>query len=153
MTRYKSPKALSVDDFTCMIYLMTFVVVKVCSYVTIASDLASGQPIHDLTDLAPQKLSLMIYAYTFLNIIFTIVPGRISRFEAISHMVSFLPLLLVYATYITVHAYTMYTRYLCALLILTYMHTLITYKLYTAPCNRDEEGVCSIRQPRAAHTA
>ena len=88
MTRQKGTKALSVDDFTCMIYLMAFVVVKVCSYVTLANDLASGHPIHDLTDLTPQKLSLMTYAHTFLNIIFTIVPGRISRFEAISHMVS-----------------------------------------------------------------
>ena len=113
MTRYKSPKALSVDDFTCMIYLMTFVVVKVCSYVTIASDLASGQPIHDLTDLTPQKLSLMIYAYTFLNIIFTIVPGRISRFEAISHMVSFLLLLLVYMLHILPYMHIPCTRVIC----------------------------------------
>ena len=135
VTGMKSPKTLSVDDFTCMIYLMTCVVVKVCSYVTIASDLLAGQPIQDLTDFTPQKLSLMIYAYTFLNIIFTIVPGRISRFEAISHMVSFL---LFISTYTTVHTYTLivhtYIVYIPTrntLICVYYIHALLYLCVYT----------------------
>ena len=151
VTGMKSPKTLSVDDFTCMIYLMTFVVVKVCSYVTIASDLLAGQPIQDLTDFTPQKLSLMIYAYTFLNIIFTIVPGRISRFEAISHMVSFLPLITTYVYTYTFIVHTFIVRihgyYTNVLPILLYI------RVYVGPYYSHQEGVCAVYQSRDAHTA
>ena len=82
---------MTVPDYICGLYLLIYFVGIFSTFATFNPWL-SGEGIssHDFSSIKDQELGTMNYCFSFMYIMLAIAPGRIARFEAVTHLVSWL---------------------------------------------------------------
>ena len=80
---------MTVSDYICALYLLIYFVGIFSTFATFNPWL-SGEGIsdHDFSSIKAQELGTMNYCFSFMYIMLAIAPGRIARFEAVTHLVS-----------------------------------------------------------------
>ena len=85
----KVAQCTSVEDYTCMLYIFIYFVVMIANYSHAFRSWHNGTKVSDFSQFTPDILTVLNYSYIPLNILFTIAPGRIARFESVVHLVSY----------------------------------------------------------------
>ena len=84
----KTRKQISVEDYTCMIYLSIYLLALAVSYVSVFQTRSKDQTAVNFTDFTARDIAIINDSFVLLYILLTIAPGRIARFEAVIHLVS-----------------------------------------------------------------
>ena len=79
--------AMTVSEYICLLYLLIYYVSLFGSYINIFYAWRRGEQEGDFTTNTPQGFVIMNYCFSFAFIMLSIAPGRIARFESVSHLV------------------------------------------------------------------
>ena len=79
---------MTVPDYICLLYLFIYFVGIFGSYIHVFLELPSGIAVVDFTTSTGQELAIINYCFSFVFVMLSIAPGRIARFEAVTHLVS-----------------------------------------------------------------
>ena len=78
-------RCLTASDYTSVLMLFTFLVGLLGSYISVFE--SWGHHERGTAGIG-QELAIINYCYTFMYVMLSIAPGRIARFEAVTHLVS-----------------------------------------------------------------
>ena len=93
----KMTKYITVEDYTCLLYIFIYLLCLFGSYANIMCTYFKNGKVADFSSYSGDGLALTNYMYVFVFTMLTIAPGRIARFEAVTHLVSLYErILLVY---------------------------------------------------------
>ena len=93
----KTIKHMNVEDYTCLLYIIIYLLCICGSYANIVYTYCKFGEVTDFSMYSGGGLALSNYMYVFVFTMLTIAPGRIARFEAVTHLVSLYErILLVY---------------------------------------------------------
>ena len=81
-------KHMTVEDYTSILYLFTFFIGILISYITVFKTRPKNGASAAFSTFTAQDIAFINCSYALIFIILTIVPGRIARFEAVIHLVS-----------------------------------------------------------------
>lgn len=80
-------KVMTVSEYICLLYLLIYYVSLFGSDVNVFIAWSDGEHVVDFTTITAQELAIMNYCFSFAFIMISIAPGRIARFEAVTHLV------------------------------------------------------------------
>ena len=82
-----SIKVMTVSEYICLLYLLIYYISLFGSYMNVFLAWGSGVYAVDFTTITAKELAVMNYCFSFAFIMLSIAPGRIARFEAVTHLV------------------------------------------------------------------
>ena len=84
----KNTSRISVEDYSCLLYVFIYFICTLGSYANMIYSLTKHGKVSDFSTYTAEGLAASNYLYVFVFIMLTIAPGRIARFEAVTHLVS-----------------------------------------------------------------
>ena len=130
----KSLRNMTVPDYICILYLFIYLVIIFGSSLNVFRAWSTGQRVIDFSTMTGEDFAIENYCYTFMYIMLAIAPGRIARFEAVTHLVSSV-------------SCSLYSSHL------TKLYTFLPTYMNVERCDRHQTDICTIHRPRAPHAA
>ena len=79
--------AMTISEYICLLYLLIYYVSLFGSYINIFFAWKNGRHDGDFTTITSQDFVILNYCFSFAFIMLSIAPGRIARFESVTHLV------------------------------------------------------------------